>query len=308
MSDIVNHLSPYHIHRANPTVSLRNSDTQTFNLLVSGKKSFFDRPLQICHYDFRTQKMVCQDLDQKYQVEATVEALGSSYPLVGACLGLLCARKLCLHFPYCYGGVENSWLARETMHTTLEKLLTEIKPGEAVNPYFLGSLLFQFLWGVKIASQVWQYRQHIGPKNIGVVRLLPSQKAQHNLLLYYAARGLKWRVPTFGFLVKIVPDQTSTIFSNQPMDLTLFAKELLSLLTRCDASTWKKAKACEVILRLLHDMAHTSSASYDSASYDRWLNALLPLFGTSESSPDIFWFQVPSSTGSQLLKAELERH
>lgn len=249
--DIPNLLSPYSIE------NISEREGNIVSVSIRPKRHFFDQPLVTCKYDFRTRKVLCKDLNKKYTVLATLQPVDNEkYGAIAACLGLLCARKICLNFPYCYGE-KKQMVIQEKMNVTLDKILTTRPPEIRINPYFVASILFQILWALEAANRIFEFQHN--DLDLSYVGFVKVDQKKTNLILIFRAGSKTWQVPTFGYVVKVVPSVKS-IFGGQEhaRDLERLSRELLMRVKNSkgdlilDTSTPKKGRVSQLVLKILH--------------------------------------------------------
>lgn len=287
-----NLLAAYDVERLTP------KEGSSVNLTLRPKNTFFDQPLKACQYDRRRQTMVCQDLHKKYQVEAKLqEVKEKEMPRIAAVLGLLCARKVCLHFPYCYGMTE-TFLIQESMSTTLAQILNTRPAPIKLNPYFLASVLFQIWWSLEVSARMFGF-QHLdlNLQHIGFVHIVNNT----NLLLTFQKGHSFFQVPTFGYLVKILPSRFSTLgTSNVNQDLQNLSSILFLRLQDTQGQSIlddKKVGVTQVIHNILKAW---QSGSNNGKSF---LEGFKSLFGSSQPTRKSFIFMMPRhSQGRNLVQ------
>lgn len=277
-------------------------DGNSVEIVIRPKPEFFERKVILCQYDFKTRNMVCHDVNQSYRVKTEMKrAPNAKYGVLCASLGLLCTNKTSIHFPYCYGEhvKENSHLVLlEKMTYTLDKLFAT-RPSEATfNPFFLLGVIFQVLWGLRVARRVFEFRHNDLTLNyIGLVKVDEKNDGKKtNLILTFQDRKNFWEVETFGYVVKIIPSLRSQFGKRSLNDVHQFAANLLSKLScdMLDTSTIQKKEASIRLLEILHDLQEDKVLNFHS--HFELLKAKAP----SESS-NVFTFVMPpisKKTGS----------
>src|SRR5437667_84227 len=131
----------------------RTQKKDVVEIILRPRVRFFNQKMS-CHYDFRTRQIICRDLDKKYQVLSYLnEAPNEKYGVICASLGFLCSKKICLHFPYCYGELSDRHTGHivllEKMNFTFQHIFDTRPKNPSIqpklNPFFLASILFQIM-------------------------------------------------------------------------------------------------------------------------------------------------------------------
>jgi hypothetical protein len=299
MINVPNFLSAYTIE------NVKRGKNNNIQITLVPKSSFFNRKMVVCRYDLKKKEMVCQDLNKKYVVQARLQhAPNEQFGVICACLGLLCAKKVCLHFPYCYGEIhpkkKSPYVILEKMNLTLEHLLDTRPQGRKLNPFFLASILFEIRWGLEVAKRIFDFQhRELDLKHIGLVRVA----GKRDLLLSYRDRTLgekkMWQVQTYGYVVKILPSLLSGFGKEKCNDFQTLVCHLLPKISDnvLDTCTTRDREMSEKLLQVLGQVKNNGPQV-------PWMEFFAP-FSKTALDDSTFFFDMPPVSEQYKLQRRL---